>query len=68
MMCRRKREPEVESQRALDGARKSLKRVKARDSEVHAVSESLRVLREKNHFAEQLTNMIAYKKGVVNGR
>lgn len=43
-----------ESQQAILDATKSLRDVRSRDPEVHAVSRTLREIRERNHFAEQL--------------
>lgn len=43
-----------ESKRALEDADKHLQEVKKRTPEVHAIAKSLREIREKNHFAEQL--------------
>jgi len=52
----RKREGKglAESEKALREADKTLKDIRSRDEEVHEVAESLRVMREKNHFAERL--------------
>lgn len=47
-----------ESRQALLDADASLQEVKARDQEVHAVSSTLKAIREKNHFAEQLRTIM----------
>lgn len=44
----------VKSQQAVRDAARSLERVKARNPEVHEVSKTLKDIRERNHFAEQL--------------
>ena len=51
---RRRKRGLNESQQAVLNATKSLREVRERDSEVHAVSKTLKAIREKNHFAEQL--------------
>jgi hypothetical protein len=42
------------SQQAVLDAAESLRQAKARDPEVRAVSKTLKDMRERNHFAEQL--------------
>ncbi len=51
---RRKNKGLAESVRALEEATESLDRVKSREDEVHDIAESLKDIRERNHFAEQL--------------
>jgi hypothetical protein len=51
---RKRRESMTESQKAVKEATQSLKRVQERDPEVRAVSKTLKDIRERNHFAEQL--------------
>lgn len=43
-----------ESQQAILDATNTLRRVQERDPEVHAISKTLKDIRERNHFAEQL--------------
>jgi hypothetical protein len=47
-----------ESRQALLDATKSLREVKDRDTEVHEVSTTLKAIRERNHFAEQLRTIM----------
>ena len=47
-----------ESQKALDEAHQSLRRVKSRGQEVTNLSVNLRLIREHNHFIEELTLII----------
>lgn len=51
---RRDKEELKKSQQAILDAAESLRETKARDKEVHAVSKTLKEIREKNHFAEKL--------------
>lgn len=51
--------PDPEAAKALADARKSLRETKARNSEVQAVASSLRLMRERNHFAEKLSIIMA---------
>lgn len=62
-MCFRRRkkcaeEKIAESQKAVEEAHQTLRRVRARDSEVHAISGALKSIRERNHFAEQLRTIM----------
>lgn len=51
----RKRNKTMEdSQKAVLDSLESLKQVQAREPEVRAVSKTLKDIRERNHFAEQL--------------
>ena len=50
----RKPEPDNESVKALHDATESLRKTRARRPEVREVARSLRVIRERNHFAEHL--------------
>ena len=43
-----------ESERAILRAQDELRRVKSRTTEVEQISGSLRLIRERNHFAEKL--------------
>jgi len=47
-------QPVDKAQAALDDANANLKRTQERSPEVHEVSKALRIMRERNHFAEQL--------------
>jgi hypothetical protein len=47
---------------ALTDAEKNLRRIKRRDKEVTEVSESLREVREQNHFAEAMEEIIMQKR------
>lgn len=50
-----KRSPDPkESKDALEEATENLRRAKARSPEVREVASKLRLMRERNHFAEQL--------------
>jgi hypothetical protein len=51
---RRNKDGVKESQQAILDATKTLREVRSRDEEVHAVSRTLKDIREKNHFAERL--------------
>lgn len=55
-----RREPKAnkESQQALSEAQENLDRVRSRSKEVHKVSQASKELRERNHFAEQLTEIM----------
>lgn len=48
------RRKEIESKIALKTAEESLKKTKERSTDVTEVTEALRNLRERNHFAERL--------------
>jgi hypothetical protein len=47
---------------ALTDAEKNLRRIKRRDREVKEVSESLREVRQQNHFAEAMEEIIMQKR------
>lgn len=51
-----------EVQKALVGADKSLEEIKTRSKEVSDVSSRLRYIRERNHFAEQLSIIMMSNK------
>lgn len=55
---RRKNKAIRESQQAVLDATKSLREARERDPEVHAVAITLRAIRERNHFAEQLRTIM----------
>lgn len=50
----RRREPDTESVQALEDAQENLRRAKARNREAREVARNLRIIRERNHFAETL--------------
>lgn len=54
MPDRRARKSHEEATEALSDARENLRKTKARNPEVREVARSLRILREKNRFVEQL--------------
>lgn len=54
----KKRGVNKEAVKALKDSEKSLEEVKKNDSEIRAVSKELKAIRERNHFAEQLTAII----------
>lgn len=47
-----------ESRKALEDAKENLKDVKSRNEEVKEVVKSFRVMKERDHFAEQLEIII----------
>lgn len=51
-----------ESKAALVDARKNLREVKKRGREVSEYAEAFRELREKNHFADQLEELIIRRR------
>jgi predicted ATPase len=51
---RRNRGKIKESQQAILDATKTLREVRARDPEVREISRTLKEIRERNHFAENL--------------
>lgn len=59
MRCFRRRETNGgESKKALEDATENLRRVQARHPEVSEVAQASKRIRERNHFAEQLTDLI----------
>ena len=46
------------AKKALDEAQQVHQRVKARDGEVHEVAESLKKVRQRNHFAERIQEIM----------
>lgn len=50
----RKRKNCVESKKAVEDSAKNLRKAQETEPEVHLVSEKLKEIRRKNHFAEQL--------------
>lgn len=65
MVLRRRRKKmemlDLPSVEAIHQATEKLAQVQARDAEVKEVSQGLRVLREKNHFAEQLEVIMTWR-------
>lgn len=59
MLFRRRKQATQDAQKALDEAREKLKEVRERGKEVSAISSALREIRERNHFAEQMEEIIA---------
>ena len=55
---RRKVTVDTRSVAALHESTENLMKIKARDSEVKEVAQTARVLREHNHFAEQLQHIM----------
>lgn len=58
MICRKSRVVELDSRLALKEAKAVLLRTKARSTEVTEVASSLRWIRERNHFGEQLERIM----------
>lgn len=60
----RRRSENDDSHKALKEAQSHIEEVKSRDREVQRVSNSLRKIRERNHFADQIyTIMNAHSEG-----
>lgn len=55
---RRNKKNLVESEQAMLDADSSLREVEARDPEVRRVAKTLKEIRERNHFAEQLRTIM----------
>jgi hypothetical protein len=55
---RRRSESSDEATAAVKDAQKHLNRVRKRDQEVSDLSDSLREVRQRNHFAEQMEEII----------
>lgn len=64
MLFRRHKKSE-EAQKALDEATKSLCEVKKRGFEVSKISNALKELNERNHFAEQMEEIIVRARGTL---
>jgi uncharacterized protein YhaN len=62
MWPRRKGKDKQESEDALNEAKNNLKEIKKRTAQVEEVVEALRELREGNHFAEQLEELIVRRR------
>lgn len=64
-MWPRKNRPSVDvsgSQQAVIRSRYVLQRVKARDPKVEQVAKEMSIIRERNHFAEQISVLMANKR------
>ena len=59
----RSKDKDGESGKALQDAQKNLRAVQKRGREVTSVANALRELREKNHFAEQMEEIIVRRRG-----
>ncbi len=55
---KRNRQAIVDSEQAVLDAHRAVRRVEARNGEVHKISGSLRSIRERNHFAENLRSIM----------
>lgn len=58
MRFRRQSRSSVESEEALEDAKKNLCEVQKRGTEVSNVANALKDIRERNHFAEQMEALI----------
>jgi predicted nuclease with TOPRIM domain len=64
VLFRRRNNDNIEkADEALKEAEETLERVKSRAVEVRSVAQSLRRIRERNHFGEQLEEMFLQSKG-----
>lgn len=54
-----------ESKEALADANKSLREVQKRSDEVSYVANALKEIRERNHFAEQLEEIMVRRRGMT---
>jgi hypothetical protein len=52
-----------ESQKAVEDAEVHLNRIKSRSQEITRVAEALRELRQQNHFAEELEQIVLRGRG-----
>lgn len=63
MWFRRRRESKSgEATKALEDAKKNLREVKERGTEVTEVAEALKEIRQRNHFAEALEDLLTRRK------
>lgn len=60
---RRNKESAEKAQKALEDAKKNLREVQQRGTEVSAISNALREIRERNHFAEQMEEIFVRFEG-----
>lgn len=63
MWFRRQNKNSVESEAALEDAKKNLRKVQNRGCEVSSVANALKEMREKNHFAEALEAIMGGQHG-----
>jgi hypothetical protein len=63
----RKRETKSteEANKALLDARQNLREVRGRGREVSKVADALREIRERNHFIEQLEDIVTHRRGLT---
>jgi hypothetical protein len=59
----RNKDKDGESADALRDAEKNLRAVQRRGKEVTSVAKALREMRERNHFAEQMEEIIVRRRG-----
>lgn len=59
----RTKKPKGDSEAALRDAEQNLSKVKKQGEEVSSIVDTLREFRERNHFAEQLEDMIIRRRG-----
>jgi hypothetical protein len=57
---------ESQSQEALDDAESNLSEIKKRSFEVRQISNALKDIRERNHFAEQFEEILLRNGGSLN--
>lgn len=60
MLFRRRKKSTEDAQAALEDACKNLKQVEQRSDEVSRVSEAIKQVGERNHFAEQLEEIVLH--------
>lgn len=65
MWFRRRRETSSseEAAKALLDARQNLREVRRRSTEVSKVAQALKDIRERNHFAEQMEEILVRRRG-----
>lgn len=63
---RRESESGEEAKRALEDAENTLREVKDRAEEVSMIATDLKNIRERNHFAEQLEDLLLRRRGPLN--
>ena len=62
MWFQRRDKPNNEAQKALRDAESNLKRVKDRGDEVTELADAFREFRQRNHFAEQIEEIISRRR------
>lgn len=68
MWFRRRNSAGVESEAALEDAKRNLREVQQRGREVSSVANALKDIREKNHFAEALEAIMVRHGGPLDTR